>query len=44
MGGKLKLVDEPSWQKLQQYYQDNGNKINIYELMKTNPNRFDNFR
>jgi hypothetical protein len=44
MDGRPKLADEPTWQKLQQYYNNNGSKINIYGLMKTNPNRFDNFR
>ncbi|XP_069676496.1 glucose-6-phosphate isomerase [Periplaneta americana] len=43
MDGRPKLVDEPAWQKLQQYYENNGSKINIYELMKANPNRFNNF-
>jgi hypothetical protein len=44
MEGRLNLVDEPTWQKLQQYYNNYGSTINIYELMKKNPNRFDNFR
>jgi len=44
MEGRPKLTDEPTWQKLQQYYNDNGSKINIYQLMKENPNRFDKFR
>jgi hypothetical protein len=44
MDGRSRLVDEPIWQKLQQYYQDNGSKINVYKLMKANPSRFDNFR
>jgi hypothetical protein len=44
MDGRPRLVDEPIWQKLKQYYKDNGSKINIYELMKANPRRFDNFR
>jgi hypothetical protein len=44
MEGRPKLIDEPIWQKLQQYYKDNESKINIYQLMKANPNRFDNFR
>jgi len=43
MEGRPKLTDEPTWQKLQQYYNDNGSKINIYQLMKENPNRFDKF-
>jgi hypothetical protein len=44
MEGRLKLTDEPTWQKLQQYYTSNGSKINIFQLMKENPNRFDKFR
>jgi hypothetical protein len=44
MEGRPKLRDEPTWQKLQQYYNDNGSKINIYQLMKENQNRFDNYR
>jgi hypothetical protein len=44
MDGRPKLADEPTWQKLQQYYNNNGSKINIHGLMKNNPNRFDNFR
>jgi len=44
MEGRPKLTDEPTWQKLQQYYNNNGSKINIYQLMKENPNRFDKFR
>lgn len=44
MEGRPKLTDEPTWQKLQQYYNDNGSKINIYQLMKGNSNRFDKFR
>jgi glucose-6-phosphate isomerase len=43
MEGRPKLTDEPTWQKLQQYYNDNGSKINIYQLMKGNSNRFDKF-
>ncbi|KDR22253.1 Glucose-6-phosphate isomerase [Zootermopsis nevadensis] len=44
MEGRPKLANEPTWQKLQQYYNNNGSRINIYELMKKDPNRFDNFR
>jgi hypothetical protein len=44
MDGRPRLEDEPIWQKLKQYFKDNGSKINIYELMKANPRRFDNFR
>jgi hypothetical protein len=44
MDGRPKLGEEPVWQKLQKYYNDNGSKINIYQLMKENPNRFDKFR
>ncbi|KAJ9593198.1 hypothetical protein L9F63_015243 [Diploptera punctata] len=43
MDGRPKLIDESSWQQLQQYYNSNGSKINIYQLMKGDPNRFNKF-
>ncbi|XP_063237318.1 glucose-6-phosphate isomerase-like [Bacillus rossius redtenbacheri] len=38
-----KLTDEPAWKLLEQYYRNSGEKLNINELMKKNPARFEQF-
>lgn len=38
-----RLTNEPSYQKLLEYYKANGEKININQLMKSNPKRFEEY-
>lgn len=38
------LLDEPAWKALQNYYDSNGSKINILQLFKQDPARFDKFK
>lgn len=38
------LTTEPSWQKLQEYFNANGNKINIKQLFESDAGRFNKFR
>ena len=44
MKPKPELNTEEAWIKLQQYFDVNGSKINIYSLFQQNPKRFENFR
>lgn len=37
------LTADPVYQKIQQYYDANGSKINIKELFASDPKRFDKF-
>lgn len=37
------LTADPVYQKIQQYYNANGSKINIKELFASDPKRFDKF-
>lgn len=37
------LTTEPTWQKLQQYFNENGSKINIKDLFEQDPKRFEKF-
>ncbi|XP_075238096.1 glucose-6-phosphate isomerase [Lycorma delicatula] len=43
MDGKPKLTEDPTWQKLKDYYDKNGSKINIMELFATDPDRFEKY-
>lgn len=38
------LTTEPTYQKLQEYFDQNGQSINIKELFESDPGRFDKFR
>lgn len=44
MSPKPELTTEPVYQKIQQYYNQNGAKINIKSLFEQDPSRFDKFR
>lgn len=44
MSGKPSLTSDPVYQKIQQYYNQNGEKINIKQLFESDPARFDKFR
>lgn len=44
MSGKPLLTTEASWQKIQQYYNENGDKIVIKDLFAKDASRFDKFR
>lgn len=44
MEPRPKLTEEVSWKKLQECFQKYGESINIYNLMKENPDRFNKFR
>lgn len=44
MSGKPNLLSEPTWQSLQKYYNENGQKIDIKNLFAQDPSRFDKFR
>lgn len=44
MDGRPKLVDEPAWKKLLDYFNKNGENINIMELFAKDPNRFEKYR
>jgi glucose-6-phosphate isomerase len=37
------LSTDPVYQKIQQYYDANGSKINIKQLFESDPKRFDKF-
>ncbi|KAL7303986.1 hypothetical protein TKK_0003641 [Trichogramma kaykai] len=41
MESKPKLCEEPTWKKLQDYFNANGAKINISKLFQEDPARFD---
>ncbi|XP_046415111.1 glucose-6-phosphate isomerase [Neodiprion pinetum] len=43
MEPKLNLREEPTWLQLQQLYDSQGSKINIYELFKADPSRFEKY-
>lgn len=38
------LTTDPAYQKLQQYFNENGEKINIKALFESDPTRFDKYR
>ena len=44
MSKKPQLTSEPSYQKIQQYFNENGGKINIKNLFDQDPARFSKFR
>lgn len=44
MASLPQLTTEPTYQKLQQYFNENGNKINIKNLFENDPARFEKFR
>lgn len=41
---KPQLTKDPVWQKLLEYFTANGQKINIADLFKADPKRFDKYR
>jgi glucose-6-phosphate isomerase len=43
MAPKPELTSEPAYQKIQQYFNQNGAKINIKSLFEQDPGRFDKF-
>ncbi|KAF4522225.1 hypothetical protein B566_EDAN009069, partial [Ephemera danica] len=43
MDGRPKLSDEASWKKLKEYFDSNGNKLNILELLQQNTDRFEKY-
>lgn len=44
MESKPRLTQEATWKKLQDYFNSNGDKININNLFKENPDRFNKYR
>lgn len=44
MSGKLNLLSEQTYQNLQKYYNENGQKIDIKNLFSQDPSRFEKFR
>lgn len=44
MEGKAYLTEEEAYKSLQQYYNENGSKINILEMFKNDSNRFQKYR
>lgn len=44
MENKPKLTEESVWKKLLDEFSKNGSKLEIYKLLKENPNRFDKLR
>lgn len=44
MEGKGYLTEEETYKALQQYYDQNGSKINILKMFKDDPNRFQKYR
>lgn len=40
----MKLADEQSWKKLKETHAAVGEKLNIYQLFKEDPKRFEKFR
>lgn len=44
MTSRPDLTTEPVYQKIQQYYNQEGAKINIKNLFEQDPSRFDKFR
>lgn len=44
MAPKPELTSEPAYQKIQQYFNQNGATINIKSLFEQDPGRFDKFR
>lgn len=44
MKSKANLLTEPAWNELQQYFDSNGSKINIYNMFQQDPKRFEKFR
>lgn len=44
MEPKINLTQDPAYQKLQEYYNVNSEKINILKLFQQDPDRFNKFR
>jgi len=44
MKPKMDLLTEPAWKQLQQYFDSNGSKINIYDMFQQDSKRFEKFR
>lgn len=44
MAGKGYLTEEAAYKNLQDYYNANGKKINIPQLFKEDPERFNKYR
>lgn len=44
MSGLPLLTSEPAYQSLQKYFDENAEKINIQQLFKSDPKRFEKFR
>lgn len=44
MSGLPLLTTEPTYQKIQQYFNENGKKINIKTLFEQDAGRFEKFR
>lgn len=44
MSAKPLLTADPIYQKLQQYYNENGAKLNIKQLFESDSARFEKFR
>lgn len=42
--GLPSLTSEPTYQKLQAYFNANGNNLNIKAMFDSDPTRFDKFR
>ncbi|EGI67470.1 PREDICTED: glucose-6-phosphate isomerase [Acromyrmex echinatior] len=43
MKPKTDLLAESAWKQLQQYFDNNGSKINIYNMFQQDPKRFEKF-
>jgi hypothetical protein len=44
MGSRGKLSSDKAYVELKEYYEANKGKINIYEMFKADPDRFNKFR
>lgn len=44
MPSKILLTEEPIFKGLEKYLKENGELLNIYNLLKQNPQRFETFR
>ncbi|EZA47963.1 hypothetical protein DMN91_011677 [Ooceraea biroi] len=43
MESKMDLLTEPAWNQLQQYFDNNGSKMNIYSMFQRDAKRFEKF-
>jgi glucose-6-phosphate isomerase len=43
MSSKPLLTADPIYQKIQEYYNANGSKLNIKQLLESDPKRFEKF-